>query len=107
MVAGVANLEPSTGEQGPQDELRRLGWGLLVYAALLLAIGIGVLRLSVNHRRFGGLTVVHLPPAQDTVAPGGVGADSAPVVPVADDSADAPETAESLPGAVPVSGATP
>ena len=43
---------------------RWLDWGLLAYLLLLTAIGIAIVRLAINHRRFDPLTITQTEPPQ-------------------------------------------
>lgn len=77
----------SEAEEQLRRQARRLHWGLMVYLAVLLMIGIGVLRLAFTARRFERLTVT---PVEDSA------------IEVVDDPGDSAGGA-----VVPVSGAVP
>ena len=84
----MAQPQKQPEDETPRRELRRLGWGLLVYTLVLLLIGVVVLRLAVTHRRFDRLTVMPVAlPSGDTLVGAGQEPESLPDVhPVSDDS---------------------
>ncbi|HEY7682608.1 MAG TPA: hypothetical protein VH879_08175 [Gemmatimonadales bacterium] len=84
----MAHQDQQREDETPRRELRRLGWGLLVYVLVLLLIGVMVLRLAVTHRRFDRLTVMPVAlPSGDTAVEAGQEPESLPDVrPVSGDS---------------------
>lgn len=73
-------------EESLRRQSRRLQWGFLAYLLVLLAIGIGILRLATGTRRFGEPQVTPMPVAAER----------------GDDSSESPAD-----GAIPVSGVEP
>jgi len=54
-MMGATQRDQRDGMAGRKSA--RLDWGLLAYLLLLAAIGVAVVRLAVNHRRFDRMTV--------------------------------------------------
>ena len=54
----MPRLESPAPNASLTRELRRLGWGLVIYSLLVVGIGLWALRLGLTHRRFKPLTVV-------------------------------------------------
>jgi hypothetical protein len=54
----MPRTDPSAPDPSLTRELRRLGWGLVIYFLLVLGIGLWALRLGLTHRRFKPLTGV-------------------------------------------------
>jgi hypothetical protein len=70
---------PEIPATDPDDSLRRrsrrLQWSLLLYLLVLLAIGIGVVRLASTARRFSDTTVALPPVPAESLAGVGPAAD--------------------------------